>query len=167
MTNFLNKAEANEFYANKSPLAEHILKLPVINTAKVFPGKRYVLFEKKGEDIAVHACLRANVVSMDKDGLFVLLKDYDTDKHIKVEYIPVPIVAKDGRAVFLSIPSHCNLERTLRRRNGKVQESVAMGILVRQEASPDEVPLPEDTLFFVGYEEFQKLTKRIISKMEF
>jgi hypothetical protein len=167
MVDFLSKEEANQFYAEKSPLKEHILKLPVMNMVKAFPGKRYVLFEKKGSDIAVHGCFRANVISMDRDGLFVLLKDTHTEQHVKVGYVPIPLAAKDGRAVFLAVPSHCKMERTLRKRRDKVMESVAIGILVRQAESPDEVPLPGDTLLFMGYEEFKKSTGRSITELEF
>ena len=167
MVDFLNKEEANQFYAEKSPLREHILKLPIMNMVKAFPGKRYVLFEKKGGDVAVHGCFRANVISMDRDGLFVLLKDTHTEQHTRIGYVPTPITSGDGRAVFLAIPSHCKMERTLRKRRDRVMESVAVGILVRQQENPDEVPFPENVLMFMGYEEFKKVTGRTITELEF
>ena len=165
---FMDKHEANEYYEGKSPFKKVIERLPIRTIMKVFPGRQFILFHKDGEEIRVHSCLRANVIAMDKDGLCILLKESGTGQHIRVGYVPTPVTAGDGRAVFLALPSRCTVERTLRRsprRKGEIMESTALGMLVKQEESPI-APIMDGALMFLPYDEFKKMTGRRITEME-
>jgi hypothetical protein len=169
-TEFLSRKEANEFYAKKSPHYEALARLPDVSLMKVYPGERYVLFTQDGTEIKIHTCLRANVIAMDREGVCVLLKDVDTDSHIRIGYIPTPVTAADGSAVFLSIPSHCIVDRTLRRSKargslGAIRESVATGLLVWQAVDPYD-RIQEGVATFLTYKDFKRKTGRTISKLE-
>jgi len=164
---FLDKEQANIYYAGKAGVLSELETLPIQTIMKVFPGRQFVLFERTGTQMRVHQCLRVNVITMDRTGLCIIMKDVAEGSSLKIGYIPTQLRIADGRMVCLAIPSRCTVERTLRRsRYDKedIRESMAAGILVRQASQPEEIS--DGALIFLPYEEFKRLTKRTISNME-
>jgi len=166
---FLNEREATDYYVEKSEFAETIKALEHRSIYKVFPGRRFVLYQVMPDGaLKIYAALRANVITMDSAGLCILFKDVlSFSGHTRIGYKPTPIPAQDGRAAFLAIPTRCQLERTLRRGqySKEVSESLAAGIMVWQESDPKVVG-NEGAIVFSTYEEFQNKTKRSISALE-
>lgn len=156
---FLTKEEANDFYAGKSPFYKQIIQLPHVSVAKVFPGRKFVLYSQAQGQTIIHASLRANVITMDRNGLCILFKG---SAPLRVGYIPEPVTT--ALTVFLSIPSKNWVERTLRRSRptGAVMESTALGMFVSQKFDP----AGNDGPVFVSYEDFRKRTGRIITEFE-
>ena len=156
---FLTKEEANDYYAAKSPFYKQITQLPHVSVVKVFPGRKFILYSIDGPRVIIYASLRANVITMDRNGLCILFKG---SVPLRVGYIPEPVTT--AMTVFLSIPSKNWVERTLRRSRptGAVMESTALGMFVAQkyDQAGNEGPV------FVSYEEFKKRTGRIISEFE-
>jgi len=157
------KEEANDYYAGKSPFAAEIKALAHTQVVKVFPGRKFVLYSVDGDKVRIHSALRANVISMDREGLCIFFKDITNNgEHLRVGYIPEPISV--DLTAFLSLPSKNWVERTLRRcrPTGQVMESTAIGMFVAQRFDPDRVQGP----VFVPYEAFRKRTGRSISEFE-
>lgn len=168
MSDFMSKQEANEYFAGKSKFKSRINSLPVRNVTKVYPGRKFVLFEKNGEVYRIHAALRANVITMDRDGLCVMMRDVKNGTHFRVGYIPTPVPLNGEQAVFLAIPSRCTVERTLRRslrRPGEIMESTAIGMLVKQSENP-EGEVIEGVTVFLPYDVFTQKTGKRISELE-
>lgn len=159
---FLSNSSANRYYAEKSPHKDFILnERPIITVEKVFPGKCFVMFTGWGGDcLRIHAMLRANVIAMDKEGLFIMFVEPVTNNSIRVGYVPRLIDGLETDiGVFLAIPSRCTVERTLRVPSyGKdVRESLAAIMLVRTGKTSARL---------LGYDQFKKETRRTISILE-
>ena len=154
---FLTKDEANDFYAAKSPFYKQIIALPHVSVVKVFPGRKFVLYDQVNGQTVIRAALRANVITMDRNGLCILFKG---SQFLRVGYIPEPV--STNMTVFLSLPSKNWVERTLRRSRttGAVMESTALGMFVAQKFDVGEGPV------FVSYEDFKKRTGKSFTEFE-
>ncbi len=136
MSEFLSKQDSNKYFEKRNILhADAMANCKHRFLEKVFPGKRLVVYERLATGkFEIKYLFAVNVIGMDRDGVYIVLRDLVDDQTLKVGHVPVTVTS-GGKAVYASVPSHTNMERTCRMEGGVVKESMACLMMVKMSNS--------------------------------